>query len=326
MGGTLDLSTFFLPLRHLGPCTFNAALDMRTHVRILPYSKGKIKISSLGFADIATNSRDLPFNGPMGFMLAVCAYFNADGVHIEITSNSPPRSALGGSSVAAVALIWALSKAYAKSGHPMIEPKEAAMLAHAIEQSIAGVPCGMQDHLAAAYGGVNAWHWKGGFGPQPIMRELLVPIEKSVAFSRRILVAYCGEPHHSSDINGTWVQDFLAGKYRSIWAEIVKCTQQFIRAVADEDYRLAHQAMNRETELRCEMTPHVLDDMGRRLVDATIQHGCGARFAGAGGGGCVWALGDPEKIATLKNLWQQLLSSRPEGKVLETSVDTTGVL
>ncbi|MBW1889644.1 MAG: galactokinase, partial [Deltaproteobacteria bacterium] len=34
MGGTLDLSTFYVPLRFLRPCTFNMALALRTTARI----------------------------------------------------------------------------------------------------------------------------------------------------------------------------------------------------------------------------------------------------------------------------------------------------
>ena len=40
MGGTLDIKTFHLPLRRLNPCTMNAAIDLRTRVRILPGEPG----------------------------------------------------------------------------------------------------------------------------------------------------------------------------------------------------------------------------------------------------------------------------------------------
>ena len=71
MGGTLDLSTFYLTLHHLGPCTFNVALDLRTRVRIMPYEKGRIKISSVGFESLVVDSDEAPFNHPLGLMLAV---------------------------------------------------------------------------------------------------------------------------------------------------------------------------------------------------------------------------------------------------------------
>ena len=43
MGGTLDISTFYLPLRHFSPCTVNMALDLRTRVLLLPYTGGKVR-------------------------------------------------------------------------------------------------------------------------------------------------------------------------------------------------------------------------------------------------------------------------------------------
>ena len=51
------------------------------------------------------------FEHPMGLMFAIAAYFRAGGIHIQIESASPPRSALGGSSAAAVALVAALAEA-----------------------------------------------------------------------------------------------------------------------------------------------------------------------------------------------------------------------
>ena len=103
MGGTLDISTFSYPLRYLAPCTFNIALGLRTRIRLKPYARGRIKISSKGFKDAQFPADAAPFDHPLGLMFATAAYFNARGIQIEIHSQSPPRSALGGSSVAAVA-------------------------------------------------------------------------------------------------------------------------------------------------------------------------------------------------------------------------------
>ena len=50
--------------------------------------------------------------------------------------------------------------------------------------------------------------------------------------------------------------------------------------------------MIKETQLRLEMTPQVLDKTGKKLFEIARGHHCGARFTGAGGGGCLWALGE----------------------------------
>ena len=83
--------------------------------------------------------------------------------------------------------------------------------------------------------------------------------------------------------------------------------------------------MNAETAIRREMTPDVLDATGQRLVDAAVRTGCGARFTGAGGGGCVWALGAPLAIAKLKQSWQDILSRTRSGCLLPVSIDRKGL-
>lgn len=326
MGGTLDLSTFFLPLHRFGPSTFNAALNLRTWVRLSPHTRGKLKISSRGFESMEVDSDLAPFRHPLGLMMALATYFNADGVHIQIDSASPPRSALGGSSVAAVALVWAFAKALARVGRPLPAPDAVAALAHAVEQSVAGVPCGMQDQLAAVYGGINGWSWTSRMGGPLYERQVLLPVEQCAAFSRRLLVAYCGAPHESRDINGTWVREFLKGRFRGEWQQICDYSRQFIHAVGSGNYDRARTLMNLETDIRVRMTPDVLDDIGRQLVDVARTQQCGARFTGAGGGGCIWALGEPDRIETLRPLWLRVLDGNGEAMILDTQVDATGVL
>ena len=132
-------------------------------------------------------------------------------------------------------------------------------------------------------------------------------------------------PHASKDVNGRWVRQFLAGEHRAHWHEIVELTKKFIDALAGSNYKEAAKAMNRETDLRREMTPDVLDEIGDKLVDAARSSGCGSRFTGAGGGGCLWALGDITKIDRLRPVWEEILSERPEACLLECDIDTEGL-
>ncbi len=326
MGGTLDLSTFYLPLHHLGPCTFNIALDMRTRVRILPFDRGKIKISSLGFDDWVVPAQEAPFDHPMGLMAAVAAFYKAEGVHISIESTSPPRSALGGSSVAACAMIWAFSKIRARDGDPMPRRRSVALLAHAIEQSVAGVPCGLQDQLAAVYGGVNGWYWNGSGQDQLFRRVAMDDGDGGSSLSGSLLVAYCGAPHVSKDVNATWVRQFVKGETRRQWHQIVQLSRDFIEAMRRKDYAAAQSMMNRETDIRCHLTPEVLDAVGQPLVEAGVRRGCGVRFTGAGGGGCIWALGDPDQLAALRPEWSSVLAKRSTAGILDTRIEPQGLL
>lgn len=327
MGGTLDIPTFYYPLRHLSPCTFNLAIGLRTRVRLLPYSEGFIKISSRGFKDARFPAAAAPFHHPLGLMFATAAYFDAQGIQIDIESQSPPRSALGGSSAAAVALVAAFFRLI-KHLDPEtgFNRRVIALLAYKIEASVAGVPCGFQDQLAAAYGGAHVWQWQANPEGPMFKRTTTVGKDAHKELERHLLLAYCGKPHESKDINGRWVKQFLAGKYRDLWAEIIACTHKFVTALAERDYSQAVVHMNRETAIRREMTPDVLDDVGEKLMDIARQNGCGARFTGAGGGGCIWALGEMEHIDRLRPLWEESLLSESEACLLEAKVDSKGLI
>jgi D-glycero-alpha-D-manno-heptose-7-phosphate kinase len=324
-GGTLDIKTFYYPLHHLSPCTFNIALDMKTRVRLLPYSSGQIKVSSRGFRAEAHPADNAPFSGPLGLIFAIATYFRVDGVHIEIVSESPPRSALGGSSTAAVALIGALSQALAGEGIPLISTEQIVLLAHAIEEAVAGISCGLQDQLAAAYGGVHAWYWPGEPADPPFKRTEVLAKQDYATLETLLLLAYCGVPHESQDINGKWIDQFVRGKARHLWSEIVSCTNEFVQAMTAKDWAAAVRAMNKEVAIRRKMTPEVFDEMGVALVDKALAHGCGARFAGSGGGGCIWALGDAEDIGKLRLAWTDILSRREGARLLDVRVDPNGL-
>ncbi len=326
MGGTLDIRTFSYPLQHLAPCTLSIALEMRTTVSLTPYARGRIRITSRGFKAADYAAGQAPYDHPMGLMFAMADVFRASGLQIAIQSESPPRSALGGSSVAAVALAAALSEARRRQGPPAeIRARAIGLLAHAVEESVAGVPCGYQDQLAAVYGGVNAWRWIALPRPSIFQRQSVVPRRRYAELEERLLVAYCGIPHESRDINGRWVRQFVSGRTRQPWEEIVRWTHRFVDALKRGDYTAAADGMNRETAVRCHLTPEVLDDIGRKLVAAARRAGCGARFTGAGSGGCLWALGEADAVGRLRPRWQKILGQRPGARLLDACVARDGL-
>ena len=327
MGGTLDLSTFYLALQSHQPCTFNLALNMRTRVTIEPGSPGVTQIQSKGFEPAIFPLSQAPFDHPLGLMFAIANYFNADGVSITIASQSPPRSALGGSSSAAVALIAAFQAALTDPVSHANLVQSSIVLAYALEASVAGVPCGLQDHLAAAHGGVHAWYW--GVDPEKPTAynyDNLIQPDDFGAFESHLLLAYCGEPHVSKDVNRRWVKQFVAGNHRSGWNEICHLTREFIDAISKLNYSDAADCMNQEVAIRRQMTPDVFDEIGDQLRIAAQENQCGVRFTGAGGGGCVWALGELEDIDRVRGMWENILRQRSDAKLLDARIDNQGVI
>jgi D-glycero-alpha-D-manno-heptose-7-phosphate kinase len=334
MGGTLDISTFYYPLAYVKPVTVNIALDLRTRVRLLPHDKGYVQVSSKGFDSAQYPLDALPFDHPMGLIFLIAAHFHLDGIHIHIESESPPRSALGGSSVASVVLVGAYLRLLERLGGPPGSRRKTALLAHAMESVTAGVPCGLQDQLAAVYGGVNAWHWSETVETgderkcqtgEGFRKEALVDQHQYSVLDKSILLAYCGIPHESKDVNQKWVRQFLSGESRTQWMEIAECSRSFGKALQAFDFDALAHWMNREVDIRCRLTPEVLDRTGKSLVTAAREKKCGARFCGAGGGGCIWAVGEPDRIANLSDAWYTILSATQDGEILHAPIAGKGL-
>jgi hypothetical protein len=89
--------------------------------------------------------------------------------------------------------------------------------------------------------------------------------------SEDLLVAYCGAPHVSKDVNATWVRQFVSGKTRQQWRQIARLSRGFSEAMRQMDFPAARAFMNQETEIRCRLTPEVLDAIGQPLVAAAIR-------------------------------------------------------
>jgi D-glycero-alpha-D-manno-heptose-7-phosphate kinase len=326
-GGTWDIKALALPLEEMVPTTINMALTLRTFVTLSPHEPGVVKISSRGFHKEETHpAAALPFSSPFGLFLGAISHFGFHGLTVDIESQSPVRSALGGSSTALVALIQALSKLAQRLGDPPLSKRDILHLAYHLEDGISGGNCGIQDQAAAVYGGVNQWIWKYSRPATPFKRTPLLDKAGRRAFSRRLLVAYSGKTHTSAVTNRNWIHAFLAGETRDGWVKANQIARQFAAAIKDQDWGRAARLLQEEMAVRRRITPEALDENTRKLVGAAESTHCGARFSGAGAGGSVWALGTRDRIDALRGIWQEMLGQMKGGKLLTCQVDAFGVL
>ena len=322
-GGTWDIKAMALPFEKIAPTTINAALNLKTSVLLCPFDDGWMKVSSEGFPRGATFHRgQFSLKPPFGLFFGAAAYFDAHGLEVKIKSESPVKSALGGSSTALVALIKALSKV---TGTNRMSGKKILHLAYFLEDGISGGNCGLQDQAAAVYGGVNQWKWRYGDRSAPYQRIPLLDREGEKVFSKHLLVAYSGRSHISATTNRKWIEDFLAGRTRKGWVKVNEIVHQIAQAIRRQDWQQVALMLQEEMALRKKLTPEALIPVTDKLIDQAGRAGCGARFAGAGAGGSIWAIGVMKNIRQLRTLWGDTLRPVKQAKILDCEIDPLGV-
>lgn len=156
---------------HQGGCTISAAIDRRIHAFATPNGTDEIRVSMEGFGDAAMRCDELdPRDAERGTSLALvrgmaAAYARAGGtlVGFDATVRSDLPSGGGLSSSAAFEMLFGvLLRALgdpADAAPP--DPVALALEGAQAERAYFGKPCGVQDQLASAYGGIAALDFSG---------------------------------------------------------------------------------------------------------------------------------------------------------------------
>ena len=325
-GGTWDIRSMALPMETIKPVTLNIALSLRTRVVLFPFKDGMVKVSSEGFPNTGVHDfKTLPFDSPFGLFFSAISYFGFHGLEVRIVSDSPSKAALGGSSTALVALIKALSKLAVLAGRAPLLRKNILHLAYQLEDAVSSGKCGIQDQAAAVFGGVHLWQWQFGDRHSPYERQALLDRRGQTDLSQHLLVAFSGKSHVSAQINRQWLERFLSGQTRAGWIEANRIVHHLARALVGRKWDRAAGLLREEMAVRRAITPDALIPVTHKLIQQAEEEGCGARFAGAGAGGSVWALGEKKRIQELKNIWRSTLESIHGAGVLDCRVDSRGV-
>lgn len=322
MGATVDIAPLALYYRHRDPATVNLCLDLRTTVSIEPIKAGIVQVQSGGFVIEQGDPDTSNFSGPLGLYFYLCGLFRVSGVRVKISSAAPPRCGLGGSGAALVALIAALDSVQPLSSSPLTRA-EIALLAYRIEASF--YTCGMQDHLAAAFGGVNLWHWGGPSTGDFFRREALLSSEQLPQLSAAIQVLHTGTARDSMAMNDDCLSHFVSGSDRHVWVQLINLSHEFARAIRDSRFDHAAEVLKEEMSIRRASWPESTTEQIDAFVREAESAGCGAKFAGGGRGGCVWAIGTPACIQRLRARWGELSREIPGANLLTCSLTGDGV-
>jgi D-glycero-alpha-D-manno-heptose-7-phosphate kinase len=287
-GGTLDIWPLYL--FHPGAQTINAAIDLRAHATIETRSDDRIVMHSedTGVTVEADDWRDLRDRQELRLLSLLAHFFHARGITLTTTCASPAGAGIAGSSALNVAVCAALAQ---WSGRHY-EPEAILRVALNVEAQAIGVPTGLQDYRPALYGGVAALE----LDTDDVRR---VPLEVDpTELERRLVLCYTGQPRDSGTNNWDIMKRHIDGD-RHVFDcfEAIRDTAVAMRdAMGRNDWDAVGLSIGNEWEHRKRLAPGVSTPAIDALIASGMRAGgSAAKVCGAGGGGCLFCYGPPER-------------------------------
>lgn len=295
-GGGSDVSPY---CDEHGGAVLSAAINRFAYASVKS-GGDSIRVCSIDYDVSVTYELDeeFVFDGQLDLAKAVIDEFRRSyglesGIEIYLHNDAPPGSGLGSSSAITIALITAL----ARHVRVPLDNYALAELAYRIERVDAGIVGGRQDQYASAFGGVNYIEFEPHGGatvvtPLRISRDTLYELEYSLVF------AHVGGSH--------------------VGAGIIDRQVANIRSQSDDALAATHRVKELAAEMKRALLLGNLEELGRLLDDAwqnkrrmaegisneridslyaaAIEAGArGGKITGAGGGGFMFFLTDPER-------------------------------
>ena len=317
-GGTLDIWPLYL--FHPGALTINAAITRYASCVIETRAVGdkKVRLVSLdtkreeSFASFDAMVKAKHYKLPL--LAEIAKFFRPEGGFTVTTDSEAPAGAgIGGSSAMAVAICAALDR-FTSAGKSKVDWIHISRDAEGI---VIKVPTGTQDHYPPAFGGAAAIELPPGGERRVELRVDLGELEK------RIVLCYTGKPRQSGINNWEVFKAHIDGKKKVIGnlEEISEVAQEMRGALEKADWKETGRLMREEWNFRKRNLPTISTKTIDRIIENSRKQGAlSGKVCGAGGGGCLFCYGPPEK----RDAIERALSTG-EAQVLDFTIESEGL-
>jgi len=293
-GGTVDMWPLYL--FHPGAVVVNIAVQVMTTCRITPLSSTAIELVSLdtgftdSFADIKSLREARSYRHALAAHLLRFFYGGSEpatGFRVETHSESPAGAGISGSS----ALMISTTAALARFTGRKLSHEQIREIAQNVEAQLIKVPTGCQDYYPALYGGVSAVQ----LDVDGIHRhEIACDADE---LDRRFVLAYTGAPRQSGINNWEVFKRHIDGDRRIFrnFEHITEIARAMRDALTTSDWKETGRLLREEWKLRRTNAPAIATPTIDSLIAIAQKNGAlGAKVCGAGGGGCVLFMTEPE--------------------------------
>jgi D-glycero-alpha-D-manno-heptose-7-phosphate kinase len=270
-GGTIDIWPLYL--FHPGAQTLNAAISIRATATIEARDDTRIVIRSqdTGASLEADDWRELWDRNELRLLSFLVHFFEARGITLTTSSQSPAGAGIAGSSALNVAVCAALAEW--KRTH--YDPEALLQIAMNVEARAINVPTGLQDYRPALYGGIAAIELDAdGVKRVPLNVDLN-------ELQQHIVLCYTGEPRNSGTNNWEITKRHIDGdRFIFDCFERIRDTAVDMREALERgDWDAVGRAIGREWENRKQLAPGVttpaIEGLIARATAAAWHHSHG---------------------------------------------------
>jgi len=321
--------------------TISAAVNLHAYAEVHTSTGYKLEQTDSDSPPVCFQPSDLPlpYNGQLDLLkgavnrlFAFSEEFREKmptyGFHIQIRSEVPRQSGLGGSSLFVLLTLAALRELYAL--YPYTHNDYIlGELCQRVEEMELGIAAGFADRYVPLFGGLAYLDYRGKLHHVEIREEPLATYERldNHAISLPLVAVTTGVQHESGDVHGCmrprYLQEydewqkhggemppmvrFMSSAWNTAWKGKI--------AMLEGDLNTFGHLMNENHRLVDEMMRYCgfHDGAGwanNLFIESAMQNGAlGAKLTGAGGGGSVFALTEPGKEEKILRLWEETAAS-----------------
>lgn len=302
VGGGTDFPHYYE--RH-GGAVLSATIDHAAHVSLAPRDDRQVRIRSLDLGHLVEYRLEHGpvYDGVMDLPKAAIERMRVPtGIDVDIASDAPPGSGLGGSSALVTACVGALAMLTDRS----MAPREVAELAYLIEREDLGIAGGWQDQFATAFGGFNLLE----FDQRGVaVRPLALSPEAVEELRENLLLCYTGHVRTDLGLIATQIRMYEEGREDTIvgMKQLQAMAFEMRRELQDGNLDRLGPMLREAFESKKLMNPHVSQGTIERLLAVAADAGAsGGKICGAGGGGYLLLACRPERQPAVRSALEAL--------------------
>jgi D-glycero-alpha-D-manno-heptose-7-phosphate kinase len=292
-GGTMDIWPLYL--FHDGAQTLNAAISLRARCALTSRRDKRIVVTSddTGVRIEAQHWSELRDNHELKLLGRILHYFHASGLELHTRSESPMGAGIAGSSALNIAVCAALAR-WSGATHS----EDALMqIAMNVEAQAIDVPTGVQDYRPALYGGISAVELRVDG-----IRRVPLPVDAR-ELEQRLVLAYTNASRNSGINNWEVTKRHIDGDrtVQASFARIRDIAASMRAALERADWVEVGRQIAAEWENRKQLAPGVTTPQIDAMLAAARAAGAyGGKVCGAGGGGCLFCIGEPANVPVIR--------------------------